>query len=90
MISVIEAGARVRMTESFDRAAKDMVGTIKGRSGYLHRGHELLWAVEFDEPFQGGHNCDGLTMSDRGHFVAESYLEPHEPAAIPLVQAEET
>lgn len=66
-------GDRVVLTKVYCDAKAGMKGIIKGCDEYR-------CAVEFDNDFDGGHGCAGLTNPDRGHYIDPNLLKKIEPS----------
>ena len=66
-------GDRVVLTQDYCDAKAGMNGIIKGCDEYR-------CAVEFDNDFDGGHGCAGLTNPDRGHYIDPNVLKKIEPS----------
>lgn len=62
-------GDRVVLTKDFCGAKAGMTGTIKGDR-----------VVEFDNDFNDGHSCNGLTNPKRGHYIDPELLKKIEPS----------
>ena len=66
-------GDRVVLKKDYCDAKAGMKGVIKGCDEYR-------CAVEFDNDFDGGHGCAGLTNPDRGHYIDPNVLKKIEPS----------
>lgn len=66
-------GDRVVLKKDYCDAKAGMKGIIKGCEEYR-------CAVEFDNDFDGGHGCAGLTNPDRGHYIDPNVLKKIEPS----------
>lgn len=71
-------GDRVVLKKDYCDAKAGMKGVIKGRDEYR-------CAVEFDNDFDGGHGCAGLTNPDRGHYIDPNVLKKEPSHAFTLV-----
>lgn len=72
MSNNFKVGDRVELVRDVTYAIKGMKGTIK----LVRESSEPRYAVEFDEPFEGGHYCDGYTKFGHGHWALTSALKP--------------
>lgn len=65
----ISLGTRIIMKADYDAAKRWMFGIIKAKSLY----GEERYAIEFDEPFSGGHSClhghNKYTKQNHGQWV---------------------
>lgn len=71
-------GDRVVLKKDYCDAKAWMKGVIKGCDEYR-------CAVEFDNDFDGGHGCAGLTNPDRGHYIDPNVLKKEPSHAFTLV-----
>lgn len=71
-------GDRVVLKKDYCDAKAGMKGVIKGCDEYR-------CAVEFDNDFDGGHGCAGLTNPDRGHYIDPNVLKKEPSHAFTLV-----
>lgn len=71
-------GDRVVLKKDYCDAKAGMKGIIKGCDEYR-------CAVEFDNDFDGGHGCAGLTNPDRGHYIDPNVLKKEPSHAFTLV-----
>ena len=71
-------GDRVVLKKDDCDAKAGMKGVIKGCDEYR-------CAVEFDNDFDGGHGCAGLTNPDRGHYIDPNVLKKEPSHAFTLV-----
>lgn len=71
-------GDRVVLKKDYCDAKAGMKGVIKGCDEYR-------CAVEFDNDFDGGHGCAGLTNPDRGHYIDPNVLKKESSHAFTLV-----
>ena len=71
-------GDRVVLKKDYCDAKAGMKGVIKGCDAYS-------CAVEFDNDFDGGHGCAGLTNPDRGHYIDPNVLKKEPSHAFTLV-----
>ena len=71
-------GDRVVLKKDYCHAQAGMKGIIKGCDEYR-------CAVEFDNDFDGGHGCAGLTNPDRGHYIDPNVLKKEPSHAFTLV-----
>ena len=71
-------GDRVVLKKDYCDAKAGMKGVIKGCDEYR-------CAVEFDNDFNGGHGCAGLTNPDRGHYIDPNVLKKEPSHAFTLV-----
>ena len=71
-------GDRVVLKKDYCDAKAGMKGVIKGCDEYR-------CAVEFDNDFDGGYGCAGLTNPDRGHYIDPNVLKKELSHAFTLV-----
>ena len=71
-------GDRVVLKKDYCDAKAGMKGVIKGCDEYR-------CAVEFDNDFDGGHGCAGLTNPERGHYIDPNVLKKEPSHAFTLV-----
>ena len=64
---------------------KDYCGARAGMKGVIKGCDECRCAVEFDNDFDGGHGCAGLTNPDRGHYIDPNVLKKEPSHAFTLV-----
>ena len=64
---------------------KDYCDAKAGMKGVIKGCDEYRCAVEFDNDFDGGHGCAGLTNPDRGHYIDPNVLKKEPSHAFTLV-----
>lgn len=72
-------GDRVKLLQNVDYAKKGMIGTCMEDYSEDESGYKFI-PVEFDNDFDGGHGCAGLTNPDRGHYIDPNVLKKIEPS----------
>lgn len=72
-------GDRVKLLRNVDYAKKGMIGTCMVDYSEDGSGYKFI-PVEFDDKFDGGHGCAGLTNPDRGHYIDPNVLKKIEPS----------
>lgn len=79
MSKEFKKGDRVKLLQNVDYAKKGMIGTCMVDYSEDEFGYKFI-PVEFDDKFDGGHGCAGLTNSDRGHYIDPNVLKKIEPS----------
>lgn len=78
MSKEFKKGDRVKLLQNVDYAKKGMIGTCMVDYSEDEFGYKFI-PVEFDDKFEGGHGCAGLTNPDRGHYIDPNVLKKIEP-----------
>lgn len=71
-------GDRVKLLRNVDYAKKGMIGTCMVDYSEDESGYKFI-PIEFDDKFEGGHDCDGETIKGHGHWIYPGYLEKLDP-----------
>ena len=79
MSKEFKKGDRVKLLQNVDYAKKGMIGTCMVDYSEDEFGYKFI-PVEFDDKFDGGHGCAGLTNPDRGHYIDPNVLKKIEPS----------
>lgn len=79
MSKEFKKGDRVKLLQNVDYAKKGMIGTCMVDYSEDESGYKFI-PVEFDDKFEGGHGCAGLTNPDRGHYIDPNVLKKIEPS----------
>lgn len=79
MSKEFKKGDRVKLLQNVDYAKKGMIGTCMVDYSEDEFGYKFI-PVEFDNDFDGGHGCAGLTNPDRGHYIDPNVLKKIEPS----------
>lgn len=79
MSKEFKKGDRVKLLQNVDYAKKGMIGTCMVDYSEDEFGYKFI-PVEFDDKFEGGHGCAGLTNPDRGHYIDPNVLKKIEPS----------
>lgn len=79
MSKEFKKGDRVKLLQNVDYAKKGMIGTCMEDYSEDESGYKFI-PVEFDDKFDGGHGCAGLTNPDRGHYIDPNVLKKIEPS----------
>lgn len=79
MSKEFKKGDRVKLLQNVDCAKKGMIGTCMVDYSEDEFGYKFI-PVEFDDKFDGGHGCAGLTNPDRGHYIDPNVLKKIEPS----------
>ena len=79
MSKEFKKGDRVKLLQNVDYAKKGMIGTCMVDYSEDEFGYKFIF-VEFDNDFDGGHGCAGLTNPDRGHYIDPNVLKKIEPS----------
>lgn len=79
MSKEFKKGDRVKLLQNVDYAKKGMIGTYMVDYSEDESGYKFI-PVEFDDKFEGGHGCAGLTNPDRGHYIDPNVLKKIEPS----------
>ena len=79
MSKEFKKGDRVKLLQNVDYAKKGMIGMCMVDYSEDEFGYKFI-PVEFDDKFEGGHDCAGLTNPDRGHYIDPNVLKKIEPS----------